>query len=115
STPLTCSCTPGICPGPPVRTTGWTPASVLSSSAGWSRWSRFSAPPASTVPGSRSPAMPIPRPDCWVSSAGTLSGGGIEPTDLAGGGRGREPLGERDDEAAELVRSLDDERPVDRG
>ena len=29
------------------------PISALSSSAGWSRWSRFSAPPASTVPGSR--------------------------------------------------------------
>jgi uncharacterized protein YndB with AHSA1/START domain len=44
-----------------------------------------------TLPGSRYPAMRIPRPGCWVSSAGTRSG------------RGREPLSERDDQAAELV------------
>jgi hypothetical protein len=41
--------------------------------------------------------------------------GRAERSELSRAGRGREPPGERDDQAAELVRPLDDERPVDRG
>src|SRR5215831_15987548 len=74
STPQTCSCTPGILPGPPARTTGSTPASVPSCWPRWSRWKRSSGPPASTGPGSRCPTMPTRRPGCWDSSAAIPSG-----------------------------------------